>query len=241
MKRPCSLSASETHNRKNVNKSVAETLRAFEEVIAPALRSHMAVRGYVSTVWGCPYEGRSRSRGGPAHRPRAALAGLLPGVARRHHRRGHPAPDASASSRCSCARSRRRRSRCTCTTRAARRSPTCWWASRWASPRYDASVGGLGGCPYAPGAAGNLATEDLVYMLTAWASRPASTSTSSGRAGQGRQGHRGPRAARQGAQGRRSLAAHLSRPRLVDQQPSTEKPRAIAASQMQNRSLGSAQ
>ena len=38
-------------------------------------------------------------------------------------------------------------------------------ASSWASRTFDASVGGLGGCPYAPGAAGNLATEDLVYML----------------------------------------------------------------------------
>ena len=52
------LSASETHNRKNVNKSVEETLRAFEEVIPPARARGMAVRGYVSTAWGCPYEGK---------------------------------------------------------------------------------------------------------------------------------------------------------------------------------------
>lgn len=51
------ISASETHNRKNVNKSVDLTLAAFEETIGPARDMGMRVRGYVSTVWGCPYEG----------------------------------------------------------------------------------------------------------------------------------------------------------------------------------------
>src|SRR5512138_2221916 len=52
------LSASETHNRKNVNKTIEETFRAFEEVVPPASARGLAVRGYVSTAWGCPYEGR---------------------------------------------------------------------------------------------------------------------------------------------------------------------------------------
>ena len=62
-------------------------------------------------------------------------------------------------------RAGRASSRCTSTTRAARRWPTCWrrWSS--ASTIFDSSAGGLGGCPYAPGASGNLATEDLLYML----------------------------------------------------------------------------
>ena len=51
------VSASETHNRKNVNKTIAETIAAFEETIGPARAAGMRVRGYVSTVWGCPYEG----------------------------------------------------------------------------------------------------------------------------------------------------------------------------------------
>ena len=42
---------------------------------------------------------------------------------------------------------------------------------------FDASIGGLGGCPFAPGASGNVCTEDLVHCLPPWASRPASTST----------------------------------------------------------------
>src|SRR5207302_5950522 len=52
------LSASETHNKKNVNKTIAETLTAFEEVIAPAKAEGARVRAYVSTVFGCPYEGK---------------------------------------------------------------------------------------------------------------------------------------------------------------------------------------
>ena len=54
---PYSSRASETHNRKNVNKTIADTLAAFEETIGPARAEGMRVRGYVSTVWGCPYEG----------------------------------------------------------------------------------------------------------------------------------------------------------------------------------------
>ena len=70
-----------------------------------------------------------------------------------------------------CARRRQRqaaalrRSRCTFTTRAAPRSPTCSPGSTTASTTFDSSAGGLGGCPFAPGAAGNLATEDLLFML----------------------------------------------------------------------------
>ena len=51
------LSASETHNKKNVNKTIAQTLSAFEEVVEPARAAGVRVRAYVSTVFGCPYEG----------------------------------------------------------------------------------------------------------------------------------------------------------------------------------------
>ena len=51
------LSASETHNKKNVNKTIAETLDAFDEVVPPARAAGVPVRAYVSTVFGCPYEG----------------------------------------------------------------------------------------------------------------------------------------------------------------------------------------
>src|SRR5580698_2230455 len=51
------LSASETHNRMNVNKTIADTLAVFEEIVPPAREAGVAVRAYLSTVWGCPYEG----------------------------------------------------------------------------------------------------------------------------------------------------------------------------------------
>src|SRR5262245_19576492 len=51
------MSASETHNRKNTNRSIEGSLETFVEVVPPAIESKMRVRAYVSTVWGCPYEG----------------------------------------------------------------------------------------------------------------------------------------------------------------------------------------
>ena len=51
------MSASETHNKKNINKTIAQTLAAFQETVPPALAAGLRVRAYVSTVYGCPYEG----------------------------------------------------------------------------------------------------------------------------------------------------------------------------------------
>ena len=158
------LSASETHNQKNVNKTIEETFRAFEEVVGPALASGLRVRGYVSTVWGCPYEGavdpkkaadialRLLGLGcyqvslgdtigvGTPNRTREILGLLLhrarPGsiAMHMHDTRGTALANVLAG-------------------------------LEVGVTTFDSSVGGLGGCPYAPGASGNLATEDLVYML----------------------------------------------------------------------------
>src|SRR5690606_12264811 len=53
------LSSSETHNKKNTNKSIKTSLETFEEVIEVALEHGLRVRAYISTVWGCPYEGET--------------------------------------------------------------------------------------------------------------------------------------------------------------------------------------
>ncbi len=120
------LSASETHNRKNVNKTIDETFAAFEEGVPRALAAGLRVRGYVSTVWGCPYEG-------PVDPVRAAA--VVERLALHlHDTRGTALANALVGLEAGIA-------------------------------TFDASIGGLGGCPYAPGASGNLATEDLVYML----------------------------------------------------------------------------
>src|SRR5688572_13075515 len=58
------VSASETHNKRNVNDTIANTLARFADVVAPALEAGLRVRGYLSTLWGCPYEGEVDPRVG---------------------------------------------------------------------------------------------------------------------------------------------------------------------------------
>lgn len=158
------LSASETHNRKNINRSVAETLGELEGLVPAARAQGLSVRGYVSTVWGCPYEGDvdPEVAGGIARRLLAMGCSQIslgdtigvgtPGQTRRilepllrdipaerlalhmHDTRGTALANVLAG-------------------------------LEMGVRTFDASIGGLGGCPYAPGASGNLATEDLVYML----------------------------------------------------------------------------
>lgn len=158
------ISASETHNRKNVNKSVAETLAIFREIVPAAVRAGLAVRGYVSTLWGCPYEGEVPVESGLAiARDLVALGcyqvslGDTIGV-------GNP-------------RQTERIVRAFLAEFPAQALALHMHDTRGTAlanivvglelgvTTFDASVGGLGGCPYAPGAAGNVATEDLVYML----------------------------------------------------------------------------
>jgi len=158
------MSASETHNRKNTNKSIAESLETFREVVPPALAANMRVRAYVSTVWGCPYEGDVD--------PEASLAitrtllelgcyqvslGDTIGVGTplaikrvvSQFLAEFPAPQLALHFH---------------DTRGTALA-NALVGLELGIRDFDASVAGLGGCPYAPGAAGNLATEDLVYML----------------------------------------------------------------------------
>jgi hydroxymethylglutaryl-CoA lyase len=159
------MSASETHNRKNTNKSVAQSLETFEEVVVPAREAGLSVRAYISTVWGCPYEGDipvnssieiARSLlhlgcyqvslgdtigvGTPLQTRDIVKAFLSEFPAEQlalhlHDTRGTALANALVG-------------------------------IELGLRDFDASVAGIGGCPYAPGAAGNLATEDLVYMLS---------------------------------------------------------------------------
>ncbi len=158
------VSASETHNRKNVNKSVAETLAAFEETIGPACRGGMRVRGYVSTVWGCPYEGAVD----PLRAVRLAKQlldmgcyqislGDTLGV-------GTPRQTKSILELARAEIAAERIAMHMHDTRGGALANVIVGLEMGIRD-FDASVAGMGGCPYAPGAAGNLATEDLVYML----------------------------------------------------------------------------
>lgn len=158
------VSASETHNRKNVNKTVAETLAIFEETIGAALAGGLRVRGYVSTAWGCPYEGDV-----DPHRVRTIAKQLIDlgcyqislgdtiGV-------GTPRQTARVLTIVGAEIPPDRIAMHMHDTRGTALANVLVGLEMGIRD-FDASVGGMGGCPYAPGAAGNLATEDLVYML----------------------------------------------------------------------------
>jgi hydroxymethylglutaryl-CoA lyase len=158
------MSASETHNKKNVNKTIAETLTAFEEVIGPATAAGVRVRAYVSTVYGCPYEG--------AVDPKAVVA-----LVEELRKRG--VYQISLGDTIGVATPLQVKS---VLEQVFAVAPVDEIAVHFHDTRgtalanvlvavgmgvatVDSAVGGLGGCPYAPGASGNLATEDLVYML----------------------------------------------------------------------------
>jgi hydroxymethylglutaryl-CoA lyase len=158
------VSASETHNRKNVNKSVAETLAAFEATIGPARELGMRVRGYVSTVWGCPYEGTVAPERALAIAKKLLEMGCYQislgdtiGV-------GTPRQTARILEQMFGAIEPSRIAMHMHDTRGTALANVLV-GLEMGIRNFDASVGGMGGCPYAPGAAGNLATEDLVFML----------------------------------------------------------------------------
>jgi hydroxymethylglutaryl-CoA lyase len=158
------VSASETHNKKNVNKTVAQTLDAFEDTIGPAREAGMRVRGYVSTVWGCPYEGDVD--------PRKALAVVKKLLAMGCYQVSLGDTIGVGTPRHTERILELMLAEVPCEQIAMHMHDTRGVALanvlvglEMGVRDFDASVGGMGGCPYAPGAAGNLATEDLVYML----------------------------------------------------------------------------
>jgi isopropylmalate/homocitrate/citramalate synthase len=160
--------ASETFNKRNINMSIDESFENYAPVAARAIGERMRVRGYVSTAFGCPYEGDV-----PPEKVLEVCARLLDlgcyevsvgdtiGVGTPMQVQGVigmllqviPASKLAMHFH---------------DTRGTALA-NCLAALEMGIATYDASSGGLGGCPYAPGASGNLATEDLVYMLDAMA------------------------------------------------------------------------
>jgi hydroxymethylglutaryl-CoA lyase len=158
------LSASETHNRKNVNRSVDESLTALERVLSRAREAGLRCEGVISVSFGCPYEGRVEPDRVFAIAERLAAAGAqevgfgdttgmanpaqvrrffeaardrLPGVeltAHFHNTRGQGLANVYA-------------------------------ALEAGIESFESSFGELGGCPVPAGATGNVATEDVVSML----------------------------------------------------------------------------
>jgi hydroxymethylglutaryl-CoA lyase len=159
------VSASDTHNRKNVNRSTEESLDDIAAVIDAAHQRGVTCQVIVSTAWGCPYEGDvpvsrvvrvagraiadgadSVSFGDTTGMATPGRVWSLVGEFRSaypesalnlhfHNTRGTGLANVLA-------------------------------ALELGVSDFDASIGGLGGCPYAPGATGNIATEELVHMVT---------------------------------------------------------------------------
>jgi len=156
--------ASETFNRKNVNASIDESFARFREFVPEAVREGMWVRGYVSTCFGCPYEGavdpakvvelaRRLTEAGCHEVSIGDTIGVaVPTQVGDVVGRLRDAVKADALA----VHFHDTRGTALANVLAALQEGVAV---------VDSSAGGLGGCPYAPGASGNLATEDLLYML----------------------------------------------------------------------------
>jgi len=156
--------ASETFSRRNINQSIDESLNTYRAVTARANALGMRVRAYLSTAFGCPFEGavdpaRVATLSGALIEMGAFEVAVSDTIGIAHPGQVPVVLEAVAA-----------------------RVPLAQVALHFHDTRgtalanvlvalqhgvatFDASCGGLGGCPYAPGATGNLATEDLVYML----------------------------------------------------------------------------
>lgn len=161
------MSASETHNKKNVNRTRAESLASLRDVVGDAKGAGLGIRGYISTVFGCPYEGAVAASNtvelahalldagvdelalgdttgmGDPRMVREVLTALVDsGVPL--DRVGLHMHDTRGTA-----------------------LVNVLAGYEMGVRTFDGSVAGVGGCPYAPGAAGNLASDDLVNVFEA--------------------------------------------------------------------------
>lgn len=159
------LSASETHNLKNVNRTVKESLADTRKVIETAKGEGMSVRSYVSTAFGCPYEGAVD----PARVEAIALELVALGADEvalgDTTGMGHPAQVEAMLARLVAAGLPLDRIALHFHDTRGTALVNAWVAWRAGATRFDGSVSGVGGCPYAPGAAGNACTQDLVHLF----------------------------------------------------------------------------
>jgi hydroxymethylglutaryl-CoA lyase len=156
--------ASEAFSKKNINCSIAESLDRFQPVVEAAKESQIRVRGYLSCVVGCPYEGEIKP--GKVAEVAGALYDMGCYEVSLGDTIGVGTPGKTQAMVEACLK------RVPADKLAGHYHDTYGQAlvNIYASMElgvatFDASVSGLGGCPYAKGASGNVATEDVVYML----------------------------------------------------------------------------
>jgi len=159
------LSSSETHNKKNVNRTISESLRALGSVIERAVAEDVRVRSYISTAFGCPFEG-------PVAPERVVeLASALLDAGATEIALGdttgmaNPAQVKSLLRRLVAAGVPLERIGVHFHDTRGTAVVNAYAAWQEGIRMFDGAVSGVGGCPYAPGAAGNAATQDLIHMF----------------------------------------------------------------------------
>ena len=156
--------ASESFTKKNINMTIEESLATFEPVIAKALTGGMSVRGYLSTCFVCPYEGdiaREKIR----ELTQRLLDMGVDEVAISDTIGSASPQQVQDTVEFVLAKTSREKIALHFHDTYGMALANVMVGLQLGITTFDASAGGLGGCPYAPGASGNLATEDLVYML----------------------------------------------------------------------------
>lgn len=158
--------ATESFSQKNLNCSVADSLTRFHDVIAAAKAHNLRVRAYISVVLGCPFEGPDVD----PHRVASVATDLLEAGA----------DEISLGDTTGMGTAPRTKALLECMRAAGIRNEDVAMhfhdtygqalvntaiALEHGVRTFDSSVGGLGGCPYSPGATGNVATENMVYFL----------------------------------------------------------------------------
>ncbi len=156
--------STETFSRRNINQSIDESLATYRAVCDRAAVAGLPVRGYLSTAFGCPYEGDVAPAQVAAVASKLLELGVFEVAVSDTIGVGHPGQVRRVLDALLAAIPARRIALHFHDTRGTALANVLA-ALPYGVATFDASAGGLGGCPYAPGSAGNLATEDLVYML----------------------------------------------------------------------------
>lgn len=158
------LSATDTMNEKNINMDLETTVRVCEEIMNRGGEDGIRPRAYISVAVECPFEGLVPESRIEDLATRMFNAGALEVIIADTIGAANPAQVKSLFSRLVAAFGAQKLSAHFHDTRALALA-NVWQALECGIRKFDSSIGGLGGCPFAPGAAGNLATEDLASMM----------------------------------------------------------------------------
>lgn len=156
--------ASETFSKKNINQTIDESLVNYGEVARAAHANGILVRGYLSTCFGCPFEGDVAVSRVAELTARLLDIGVFEVAVSDTIGIAHPGQVRSVLDQLRARFSPDQLALHFHDTRGTALANVLA-ALEYEMHTFDSSPGGLGGCPYAPGATGNLATEDLIYML----------------------------------------------------------------------------